>query len=766
MTARNLFSLPTTFWRRGIGWLRLAKRHPDRVHELRDRIRGDLSRLEIDYDTQMMDDTIILARELIVLSPQHDSDRMDAYSLLASLLYQRFLREDDVKLLKTAIQLQRRALSLSPEAVPYRARGCGNLAISLSMWYKYTGDARDIEEAIDLGREALDLRPEGHPLRPWSCQGLASSLSTHFERTGEVQFLDEAITFEREVLDLCPPGHPLRSSACENLACTLITYYERMHHDDLLDEAILLQREALLLRPEGHPKRWSSCGNLAGLLMKRYSPTKDDYLLDELIDLQREAYALCPIDIGRSDRAMTCGNLASSLQMHYWRTHDVRVLAEAIDFGRKALNARPEGQHHRALSCLSLATSLMMHYDHTSNVNLLDEAIDLQGEALVLRPVGHPDRWLSCERLAISLTTRYERTSDEAVLNRIFTLTHEAVTIAPVHAVWRHLCVLAWIHLQKATEFYDVSLALSYMSQCLESDHDDIAQVVQTLLDCLEYIWDHDCDVEEKHVKLITIYQSLVKLLPLLVHPALDLQPQLRLFRDSNRLGSDAFVNAALTGGRSTLGLEALELVQGVIWSQSLYRRNPQLEVLPKPLANKLKELLQAVNTHSTAEPHHKQATALNPRDMLHVNSSELFALLREIRALPGLDRFMLGETFDTLRIVASDHPVVVLVGARSHYYALIMASSFAHGHELISLDLNDEDLKNVPFVYGSRRAQRSGDTPEEMPEEGDRGGLNKTKNPSSGPLDGQLKTLWNKVVKPVLNQLDLKASASNISNV
>jgi hypothetical protein len=264
--------------------------------------------------------------------------------------------------------------------------------------------------------------------------------------------------------------------------------------------------------------------------------------------------------------------------------------------------------------------------------------------------------------------------------------------------------------------------------------------------------------MDGKYIQLITIYQRLVNLLPLLVHPALGLQPQLQALKRCTRLGSDAFINAAFADNHA-VGLETLELAQGVIWSQSLHRRDPQLKDVPEHLASELQDLLQSFAVGSDAQLANEERKWLTPRDILHAQSSRAYAVIQEIRALPGLDRFMLGKTFETLLAVAFDHPVIVLVGARGRHYALILDPSFDRGHDIIELNISIEDWKNLSLASSTMSAHRRAAVREEKPEEGDRASHKKTGRSTSGPRDGQLKTLWHKVVKPVLNCLGLKVS-------
>jgi tetratricopeptide (TPR) repeat protein len=768
------------------------------VAQLMERVKDYLNQLEISYDAQMVDDATDIAREAVAVSMDNvDDARIHARILLSHLLRHRcehyldeevlqeaidiqretralcykdhplrdqscehlalslltrYERGGDVRFLDEAIDLEREALDLRPDMSPFRLMTFGNLAVMLKTRYKCNGDVSFWNEAIDLERTAHHLRPEGDPDRAISCGNLATSLGECYERTGNVDFLYEAIDLEREALKLRPIGHPDRSLSCTNLAFLFTKLYHGTGDITLIDNTIDLEREALSLHPPGHPLRAVSYANLAISLRTRYERTGDDRLIDEAIDLERQALELRPK--GHPDRSISCANLAISLRMRYQRFGDDRLLNEAVGFEQEALALRPAGHPLRALSCTNLATSLRTRYESTgvASDSLIDEIIALDREALDLRPKGHPEHIVSCGNLAISLRTCYVHTRDETVLHEIYILADEAYTNTAAHQRWMYLNLLAWVHLQTPSSYYDVSKAIFYLSQSLEDEHDYVLLVVQEIMDLLEIVW--NCEELGKHIELTGCYRRLVSLMPLLAHPALAIQRQLRLMKDFNRIGSDAFVNAALAED-STLGLECLELAQGVIWSQSLHRRNPELEDVPVSLANNLQQLLQAMVAGAAVD-----SGGRNVQDALHASSSRMYVLLREIRALPGLDRFMLGEAFDTLRSVAANHPVVVLVGAHRHYYAFIIASTLMHGHALLEFDINDEDLSDLSFYSGATKLRRGSDSAGgRLPLDLER--LSMKKNTPSRPerLNRYFKNLWLKLVKPVLDYIGLKVN-------
>jgi hypothetical protein len=707
----------------------------------------------MDSDGSLLQETVDVDRQSISLCGQEHQDRAKSCDHLASSLKMLYGRVGDAHLLAAAVDLEREAIALRPPGHPARSLSSGILADILMTYYQCTGDSRLLDEAISLEREVYDMAPEEHPYRAVLCEHLAMSLKMSYQRTGDYRLLDEVIDLERQALALLPLGHRHHISSCANLAASLSLHYERTGDSRVLDEAIGLEREALDLCPQGHPHRAMSCEALAGLCHKRYERyerTGDVRRLEEVIHLQREALALHPH--GHPGRSFSCVNLAIFLKTQHGRAGpgNGHLLNEAIELEREALVLRPPGHPHRAASCESLAQSLSLQND----VHLWDEVINLDREALALRPEGHPRRSITCGNLAASLKVRYLRHGDDALLREIVTLQQEAVAIAPAYTAWRHSCQLAWVHLQATSPFYDVNKAIVYLLRSLEDEHDNIPLVIGAILERIDIIWDHS--VDGPHVDLTAIYQRLVQLLPLLAHPTLDVQPQLQAMKAGSRIGPDAFVNAAMMG-QSTMGLEILEFAQGLIWSQSLQRRDPQLENVPAQLASKLQRVLQAIATKSATESYSGEPTARTPHDTLHAHSSEAHALIREIRALPGLDRFMLGSTFEALSVAASHHPIVVLVGARGHYYALIIASTVIQGHALLTLDLTEEEVKNTFFIRGATGSRRGAHVSEDLSTAVERLSLVRRVPAPSNRLNRYLKVLWNKVVKPVLDRLGLK---------
>jgi hypothetical protein len=130
--------------------------------------------------------------------------------------------------------------------------------------------------------------------------------------------------------------------------------------------------------------------------------------------------------------------------------------------------------------------------------------------------------------------------------------------------------------------------------------------------------------------------------------------------------------------------------------------------------------------------------------------------VIHQIRTLPGLERFMLGETYEAMCQVTTDHPAVVLVGTRGYFYALIIESGRVCGDGPLKLDLTAENLK-FDLVSQVQRSHRGVPVPETR--NADDRGMQVTRN--STLLDRYLQVLWLKIVKPVFKVLQLQVCIS-----
>jgi tetratricopeptide (TPR) repeat protein len=725
--------------------------HPDRAKHAQ--YLGYL--LEACYDQcgdlGLLDEAIELDREALALRPPGHPGRGDSCKNLASSLRERYKQCGDVGLLDEAIELEREVLDSPSLCHLHRAFSCENLGGSLRERYRHCSDVGLLDEAIELERKVLDLRPPGHPDRARSCANLGHSLSMRYNQCGDLDLLYKAIELEREALALRPPGHPDRAVSCDNLGYSLHLRYNQCGDLNLLDETIELDREALALRPLGHPKRLLSCANLAVLLHVRYDQCGDLDLLDEAIELKREALALQPP--GHPNRADSCDNLGVSLCTRYQQGGDLRLLNEAIEFQREALALQPPGYLNRAVSCANLAISLYTRYTRCGNLSLLNEAIELEREALALRPPGHLSQSVSCINLSDSLMTYYGHTKNASLLDEAIKLCSHSLHHSPSLA-WHSFLCLSQLYMIPDTFYFSLASALGYLKLSFASEFDNVHVFINKTRSILSDLWDASSVwASDTPLQLCNIYTQLIDRLPLAAGFALNTSSRLQTLKSTHHIGTDA-CTAAILAKQPSQAIEVLDRAHGIVWAQALHQRDPQTEGAPPELAAELADHLRAIAARASTQPAESSHLA-HHQDARHRRNTRIQAILREIRAMPGRERFMLGASYDTLRMAAREHPVIVLVAGRCHAFALIMSNAaHDHPHEL-HLDLSSDDL-SVLRVSAEQAGLRSRADMRNC-DSGTRIRYQKTETDDNHKPHRVLREIWLKIIQPILRYLQLE---------
>jgi tetratricopeptide (TPR) repeat protein len=614
---------------------------------------------------------------------------------------------------------------------------------------------------ITLHRKALALRPDGHPDHAASCNSLGSTLVRHYLATGAAPSLDESIKLHQKATALQPAGHPDRATACNNLASALQCHYRVTGSSDLLDEIITLHREALTLRPGEHPDHSQSFNNLALALHDRYRVTGTTTLLEEVIKLHRKALALHPG--GHPYRAMLCNNLAYALQDRYDVTGKSDLLDEIITLHREALALRPAGHPERASSCNNLAFALDAHYRVAGGSDLLDEIITLNREALALRPQGHPDRAMSCNDLADSLLQHFRETMDVTVVDEALALARfsAASEFAPPSHIWRAFLIQFLIHVEQGSPYFSISTATDYLLQASVSLPSTITVFMREMQSCLDRMWlIHGTWTPETTRFLLDVYSNIIDGLLTMTGFAFDTTSQLTALRSARSFGSDACM-AALLSGRPHQAVELIDHAHGIIWAQALHQRDPHLQDIPQGLASELHALLRAVSMLMTPEALASSNLAtryLSPEDVHHQQNSQIQTIMTEVRAIPGLERFMLGQTYAQLRETAREHPVVVLVSAREHVCALIIRDSTQGNADEIHLKLTPDRLSLLRDTAAGVELRQGGQEEANVqdPEMYAERAIRMLRHKESSSL-ATLADLWHGVVKPIIGHLHLR---------
>jgi hypothetical protein len=147
---------------------------------------------------------------------------------------------------------------------------------------------------------------------------------------------------------------------------------------------------------------------------------------------------------------------------------------------------------------------------------------------------------------------------------------------------------------------------------------------------------------------------------------------------------------------------------------------------------------------------------SFHDQDARHKNSDRIHQLMKQIRTLPGQERFVKGLSSDELAQCASHNAVVVLIASEGECHGLILQPD---DRELVTLELsNITSSELTAMVIAVSASQRRGVTPDNVCDEfrGMKVSSHQTSlhQTSSDPI---LEKLWTTVVKPVIDCLNLQ---------
>jgi hypothetical protein len=366
--------------------------------------------------------------------------------------------------------------------------------------------------------------------------------------------------------------------------------------------------------------------------------------------------------------------------------------------------------------------------------------------------------------------------------------------------------MLSRIHSIPEGPYLNIPLAIRYTHEALRMDVDNLSQVLSTTMNALDRIMSLLVDKTHHWVPqggngkdsgamlstMVEVYRDAIALMPLVGGFSVNRHSQLRALRDLDRFGTDALVCALQSSdpNHAALGLELLEQTRGIVWSQALQLRDPQTKDVPAAIATELDNLLHAISLDVSGPapptitedfvPDASHFGGLDPqlstshRDLRHQQSRRVQTLLREIRNIPGLERFMTGDTYEKLMLVAKDHPVIVLVETRDKqkHFALAITSPYKP-FAIVPLQLSARlaELERIAQIARSGNGRDQSHSEDSLDSDNDWNQFpNESEEKDIAPIRGMqvkqrlspmqklLQILWQQVVNPIFEHLQLKA--------
>jgi tetratricopeptide (TPR) repeat protein len=635
-----------------------------------------------------------------------------------------------------------------------------------------------LDDAIRVYRRSVLLLPQDHCLRFYLLVDLGNMLHHRYRSEKHLQDIEESIQAFRTALAMCPEDHPRRPYVLDSLGCTINDRSRRMVLQFQFQKAkslVCLERaldgykEMLGLFESKDPRRFIWLIRMSDSLTARYGHTGDTATMKELLKVCDDAISLAPA--GDPQRPTALGRQATALT--YQLEADSSVLTTAALPAVDAIihileecaqfSLTGDGGVHKvdySDDLTSLADAVRIRAYITGSRHDWERTISIRKQALEVCPRGHRERHQSLYVMAQAILEpcAYHPSPEDVALARNSAL--EALEMMQEGHPGRFMAHYCLCYVQLREGDYDAAINHLYRMAT-----DELGNVKErmfysfTLLSTLRKsalakgrLTPASADT------LLGVYRYLLHMPPCMAFRAVGIQSRLRQVSTWEVLGRDAAV-VALAIGQPHLALEYLEAGRAGFWSQSLHLRW-DYDRLPPEMARELAQLSRTLEQASFDDDNDggKDVAALSATAK-QLMSQRFDEIVADARRLPGLERFMAGETADELVAAATTVRIVVLVpGQDGICHAITVGTGGALEHVPLP-GMTTDSLSNLGLAmkeeHMAYRAEMSGR------EGASEARLNLVKSARRSSAKGSriLAQLWDAVAKPVLDTFGLEVS-------
>jgi CHAT domain-containing protein/tetratricopeptide (TPR) repeat protein len=593
-----------------------------------------------------------------------------------------------------AIEALRRDVRWSDLAIDRQVGRAGQAVRILRERYEVTGQPADLVRALEFAEEAVRLARGGAPAQlATALRDLGEQLAALFDRDVRCGEIDRAVDVLREADELEAAGRPgeRRSAGAVPLAAALLLRAKALGSTADLDEAVRALRQALDDQPDS-PRALDALGCV---LITRAEQTESAADLDAAVGALERATALAP------DDPWFGANLAVALRARFTASGDredarhanalfakalaaipesspdrLRILQNAgagraaeptatdlLTQARMVVEATPPTARARPARLGALAGRLIDAFQENPEPATIGEAIAVSEEGLRLASQASVDRPSLLGGLAYALLLSYALLGTEDHLARAIATAREALETAPDASPERAGFALilgqAWslragrtgapTDLNRASEAFRLAADLGRRHDpgaalragrmwgewaAEEGRWPEAAEALQGALAAAEDLYRRQVGRRDR--------EAWLKLAPGLAAAA---------------------ASASARIGDAEQAVLALERGSARMLADSLDRDRAELDRLGELGHAALATRFAAAAAELTARERHQDATAQYDERGLAEARAALDAVVAEIRALPGLARFLAPATLAEVVAAgtAAGGPVVYL---------------------------------------------------------------------------------------------------------
>jgi tetratricopeptide (TPR) repeat protein len=640
--------------------------------------------------------------------------------------------------LDESIAVSRQAVEAAPDT-PTRVKCLANLGAVAAFRFERLGEIADADAAVEATRQALEAAGPDDPEHGGYLIIYASALRLRGERTGSLADIEAAVDHDQQAVEAGGPGDYVRAMRMSHLGVSLLRRHELTGAIADLNAAVEAGYESVAAAVDDDPFRPLCFSNLSLSLLRRF---ERDGALTDLNAAVRACEQACDAASGTDpQRRRYLGNLANALQARFTRLNTLGDLDRAIDTARQAVAACPADDANRASYLNSLANALRQRFNRTAQAADLAESADLSRQALDVVPAGHPMRAIILLGLSQGLVLKFAQTRDVADLT------------ASIAAARTGLTAVAENDPSRARFLSQILLGLLYRFTLTGAAQDladglatgELAAAFPTAAPSVRAIaaiaWGNLAAQAENWAEAVRAYRTAIELLERVAPRGLARGDQEHELIATTGVGSRAAA-CCLQLGDTELAAESLEHGRGVLLSQAIDTRTDLTALAEKhpDLAERFIGLRDALDT----DPGLPASDAL--RDLAAERrrqlADDLDAVIAQVRAEPGFEKFLVPLTAGELRRAAGEGPVVLINVDEIRSDALVLTPDRVRHIALPGLSPANVREQVVEFL------RALGELPEP-----DGSGL---AVPSEERLSAVLGWLWDTVAGPVLDELGL----------
>jgi tetratricopeptide (TPR) repeat protein len=607
--------------------------------------------------TADLEESVDVTRQAVNLAPFDYSDRIPVLCNFGNrllCLYDLNRRQED---LEEAIGIVRQILDTKGISVLQQARWSVTLSKCLGSRHDRSQDRGDLDDAIAAARRAIETLPQDHPDRADQIYRLSFRLARRYERVGDHQSIAEGVDTARQAVALKPSDLKLWASGLDNLSVWLGRLYERTGEMENIEEAIEMSHHALKYPScelEHHADRLS---NLGLWLRRRYERTREIRDLEESIDTIRQALMLHTSS--DSPESIPMINLSISLHQRYVRNGDVKDLDEAVHMARRALETTPPNHQDHATGLNILGACLESSYTRIRKLEVLQESICVARQALQSTS-RHHIHWTSyMTNLSRKLKCRYDRVGEIEDLQECIDLTRQAVISTPQNhsdRASRLNDLGSWLfrrykRIKEPKDLEEVSNCYLGAFDCIMANNLERVRAASLFL-CISVL-------AGKTTEAVRLGRGALALLPIVHTRTLDRSDQQFVLSQFAGIASNLCA-LLLSEDRVSEAFESLEHGRAVIIRRLLDDKSDlsHLSQYHPKLSQRYQDIVADINMssiHTTCDT--TEGNLLRRRKA----AADLEACLNDIRAIPGHERFALGQTVAEMQRDMGDGYVVTV---------------------------------------------------------------------------------------------------------